>query len=540
MIDFTLLAVGLVGVLVSNYSFSSSLRIHEDLLSYTAFAVVGLVWDILKERLVARTVDRVVAGYRREKYELYSRLDQASRGGARVETFADIVVDAIGAIQSQHTWLLDLCGDVLVSAYGSAVALYRGGNWYAIVACVATNAVVYLAVTRPLKAKRLAVLTAWRQRRNAHRDRMDLTYARFQSHEYSAARIAADLEAEYERSRSVDRELELIDMAGRIANRAVLVAMILAEASGGAAGGAAANITLYTVAGHMHGIVGSLVGHQARYQSDAASLKAVDDFFQGKTFVGDAVQVPFPRVATIEGAVQSVGRVGPVKLEYDDRVMVQGDSGIGKSMLLRTLLGRMSTNTPDALVFRTKRRVIRPNQLQDDMLYLDQILVSATTMNVSSVDVIFSIDLVPAPEQAAARALAAECLELVQLGPWFRQTISGDFDARIAGRVSSGEAVRLCLAATLHKMFSRNCRVLILDEPDRGVPPKTAAELLEAILTYPRLRGKIIICVSHTCPCAFPGLKEKVGRRLKMWTIDEDGFHVESGAAGSHAVAKSQ
>ena len=91
--------------------------------------------------------------------------------------------------------------------------------------------------------------------------------------------------------------------------------------------------------------------------------------------------------------------------------------------------------------------------------------------------------------------LARKCLKICCVDYWSDKLKDND---EFGGKISTGEKSRVIIALlVLYPVIYFNKKVLILDEPERGLDPHVAYKVLSNILSNRDLRNKIIIIVSH-------------------------------------------
>ena len=156
-----------------------------------------------------------------------------------------------------------------------------------------------------------------------------------------------------------------------------------------------------------------------------------------------------------------------VKIIRGDRIGIIGPNGIGKSTLLRILLGEM---VPDQGKIRTGTRL--------EIVYFDQLreqLDGDKTVQDNVADGKDMMDINGSPRHV--------------LG-YLKEFLFSPDRARSPARIlSGGERNRLLLA----RLFARPCNVLVLDEPTNDLDIETLELLEERLLDY----SGTILLVSH-------------------------------------------
>jgi ABC-type transport system involved in cytochrome bd biosynthesis fused ATPase/permease subunit len=94
-------------------------------------------------------------------------------------------------------------------------------------------------------------------------------------------------------------------------------------------------------------------------------------------------------------------------------------------------------------------------------------------------------------------ALVWEFLRLVQIDEFVRDELEGDLDVAMENKLSGGQKTRLLLARALYRVQQRSSSLLILDEPDKGLPAETTLTIIENIMKWYRSKG-ILFLTLHT------------------------------------------
>lgn len=160
------------------------------------------------------------------------------------------------------------------------------------------------------------------------------------------------------------------------------------------------------------------------------------------------------------------------QLTAGERWLVQGPSGVGKTTLLRLLVG---LETPDS------GHVTGSENVRFSMCFQENRLCErmSSVTNVAMV--------CPRPDMGAIRAALLELLP-------------EEAADRPAGTLSGGMARRTALARALLAPSD----VVVLDEPFAGLDAGTREKALHFTLTH--LQGRALVLVSHELP-ALPGAK---------------------------------
>jgi ABC-type transport system involved in cytochrome bd biosynthesis fused ATPase/permease subunit len=93
--------------------------------------------------------------------------------------------------------------------------------------------------------------------------------------------------------------------------------------------------------------------------------------------------------------------------------------------------------------------------------------------------------------------LVWDFLRVVQIDDFVRNELKGDLDAAMENKLSGGQKTRLLLARALYRAHHRNSSLLILDEPDKGLPAETTVSIIDNIIKWYQSKG-ILFLTLHT------------------------------------------
>ena len=191
---------------------------------------------------------------------------------------------------------------------------------------------------------------------------------------------------------------------------------------------------------------------------------------------------------TVENVVSGYGRTTVlfgVSMEVPDDalVCVMGRNGVGKTTLMKTIMGllkarrgRITLNGRDITGMRPDQRVTA------GLAYVPQGRASFPTLSVREN---LQVVIEAAPDPAAGQAALDDALDLF---PKLRRLLG-----RQAGFLSGGEAQQLAIARAL----VTRPRLLLLDEPTEGIQPSVIIEIENAIAQLNATNGLAIVLVEQ-------------------------------------------
>lgn len=159
------------------------------------------------------------------------------------------------------------------------------------------------------------------------------------------------------------------------------------------------------------------------------------------------------------------------------RILIDGESGSGKSMFLNGLLGKIEGVVLDG-------EYTCANYYGSISEFYQSITTSMNT-SVMSIRDLFN----ESPNTERIRY----CLKLCQVGEWSNM----DLDTAIGGKPSGGQTARLALATRIFDMLERRTQMLVLDEPEQNTDPPLAYVIIKDILELCKKSNITVILISH-------------------------------------------
>jgi ABC-type transport system involved in cytochrome bd biosynthesis fused ATPase/permease subunit len=88
-------------------------------------------------------------------------------------------------------------------------------------------------------------------------------------------------------------------------------------------------------------------------------------------------------------------------------------------------------------------------------------------------------------------------LRLVEIDNFVEESLEGQLHVPVENRLSGGRKTRLMLARALSRAEQRQSNVLILDEPDRGLPSETTFRIMLNIVRWFRSKGILFLTLHN-------------------------------------------
>ncbi|CAF2391058.1 unnamed protein product [Rotaria sp. Silwood2] len=189
---------------------------------------------------------------------------------------------------------------------------------------------------------------------------------------------------------------------------------------------------------------------------------------------------------------------GSLTFKMGEAILITGKSGAGKSTFYDILNGSIPAkdysakikidNRPESITLHSIEKC-RTMVLQDsDMDYRSTIYSMITDIDE---------DEVKQKRTSEIDSLVWEYLRIVQIDDFVQNELNGNLDEEMENKLSGGQKTRLLLARALFRAHHRHASLLILDEPDQGLPSETTVSIIDNIMKWYRSKG-ILILTLHT------------------------------------------
>ncbi|MDO4414725.1 MAG: thiol reductant ABC exporter subunit CydC [Erysipelotrichaceae bacterium] len=184
------------------------------------------------------------------------------------------------------------------------------------------------------------------------------------------------------------------------------------------------------------------------------------------------------------GAKESVLKNASFRISEKEKIGIYGESGIGKSTLMRLLLRFYDPEKGSVLINHTDAKKISFSSLHEHIALLEQETYLFDTTIAENIAFGKSGATMDEIQTAAKRAGIADFIETLPDG---YETEMGQMAARLSG----GERQRIGIA----RVLLRNPDVILMDEPTSSLDVFHEKELLETIRN--EYHGKTVIIISH-------------------------------------------
>lgn len=456
-------------------------NIGNNLVIFAIVSIFSVSFDVVKSSALDSLGYSRKQDYIKKQWKKYNKLDLVSREKESVEDFTSKVSRGSYATMSQIQWGVNIVSSSIISLISFFYIVFSSGRFSIAIILIVLN-VVWLKLITSLFIKKYDTKNLeFREMRKTNESLMRLYAQRIYSFEDCVSNY---LECEKRIDGSSQEVFSLWQNAVTLQQLPNYFAMLTIPYM-------VEDVSLYPVFvlvfNNFTSAMRGLSQFMNRWTDIKRDIKSMDDFWEDKSEKSKPIQENIPEIINVSIRLSHGPQTDNLRIVKGGRYNIRGESGCGKTTLIKAILGYT-----DGAVFDTTEN---PSVYTDKTVYMRQTIRETVPVISTTVRQLFY--------NCADDKLIMKCLYLARATEWFESSIKS-LDQKINNKISGGEKTRLCLATVIYKVITMDAQWLILDEPEQGVDPELAPEMLVGIFKeFPHLT---IFIITHLCDCRIGSL----------------------------------
>lgn len=441
-------------------------------------SIISVIVGAAKNSILRDIGHNANIDYCKAQWKKYSQLDLESREKQPLDDFRRKLSRAMNATSSIISWGLNVITSAMASLAGLIYIVITSNNIIVIILLIAINFVWFKTITRFFMKKYNEQKKKTRTTRD-EAESLGRLYA-YRIHDFEDECIDPYIACEKATLDSFKKTDFTWSIASGMQQMPNFIVMMIIPYF-------VADLTLYPifvmVFTDFSNSISSMSYFMNQWDGISKDIEDMNDFWKDKTNRIITVQEIIPDEIDVNvHLVNDVAAKG-LHIRKGGRYNIRGESGCGKTSLVRALIGQ----TKGATISSTDN----PATYKDKIVYMRQGVIDSIQLSKSSTRRLFY--------DCTDDDMIIRCLYMTRAEKWFENTMERDLDAHIGIKISGGEKARLCLAVMMYKVITKNAQWLILDEPEQGIDQELAPEMLCGIFReFPDLT---IFLITHLCEC---------------------------------------
>ena len=466
------------------------LTINENILLFGLISLLHQLLEIPGNRLLRLFASKIKFDFESNQWTKYQLMNHVSKEADTIENFTSKLERASSVIETRLTWGIEIVISLIGTIIGFGYVLFVEKQISILILFIIVNLSWFLLVSK----QKFKQLTEFRKSSKTNKnilfDIIILLSVRLHNGDCNQSQLMnkkKELDSIFYKQSDM---WTIINTVQQIPNCIMIMSIpFLVQPT--------QYLSIYLVLNNVKSTFSQTSSFVNQWDTMKTDLQNLDDFWTNKVFKENKIQYDIPKKIIANGNIKNLITVKNLEIIHGDRIRIAGPSGCGKTTLVRGMIGYDEGITYDS-------NHIPENYIQKIAL-MRQDIRERTPVIKTSIRQLFYDD--------TDDHLIHKCLVSVNLNHWINNVMTLQYDKPIDGKISGGEKTRLCLAITIYMMIKNNSKWLILDEPEQGLDPEQAPDMLQNIFnSFPDVT---IFIITHICSCQLKSLKIN-----KQWNIN--------------------
>lgn len=481
------------------------LTINNNILLFGFISLLHQLLDIPGNRLLRYFANKIKHEFETKQWKKYQLMNHISKEADTIENFTSKLERASGVIETRLTWGVEIVISLIGTIIGFGYVLFVEKQISILVLFIVVNLSWFLLVSKQ-KFKQLSEFRkSSKINKNILFNIIILLSVRLHNGDCNQITLMNKKKELNDIFYKQSDMWTIINTVQQIPNCIMIMSIpFLVQPT--------QYLAIYLVLNNVKSTFSQASSFFNQWDTMKTDLQNLDDFWTNKVFKENKIQYDIPQILIANGTlgkslsertIKNLITVNGLEIIHGDRIRIAGPSGCGKTTLIRGMIGY-----DEGIIYDSDHV---PENYIKKIALMRQDIRERTPVIKTSIRQLFYDE--------TDDHLINKCLISVNLNHWINNVMTLEYDKPIDGKISGGEKTRLCLAITIYMMIKNNSKWLILDEPEQGLDPEQAPDMLQNIFnSFPDVT---IFIITHICACQLKSLKIN-----KQWNIN-NGF-VES------------
>lgn len=492
---YNYILVGLLVDIIMDVASSNFLvRISNGETSYIWYYVIiefshPLYENFYYSPISSRAGNKIQILFRESAYKRYDALSFTWKNKKPTDIFHEKMIKCSWALSSMIDWGLRNVIHLVSSTISCIIIFFSTSQYILFVMMLGINIIAYKVIIKRLQTDLEKTRKNNRDNVTRSENLISLNLPLFQQKEIGVDDMMMHETNILKGNFQINTKWDRISTITVLTNKLIMIAIALLDIKS-----VGMLLLMLKSVGIFNGAISSLMHFLNQYNHYDSQYEGYEEFWNETESKSEPIKLSLPSnivIQKIDVNVNSFQLTGPpMSFHTNDKILIQGKSGHGKSTFLLALMGKipgidMAGGNPEnwchhyAWFFQDINEKLPVTKVTIRQLFHDD----------------------PNDHEIM------KCCELCGIDNWVKKLATDDrvnlfdntaksiLDTEIDKKLSGGEKSRLALATRIHQMIKDNKSILILDEPEQGLDRQQAYKIIKRILDF--FPSKMVIIVSH-------------------------------------------
>lgn len=461
----------------------------------TYYIIIELLMPFIDSLITTVRIDarfKIAELFLESEYNKYNNLSFLSKNQSTPDDFRRNLIDAYNSIDLIIDWGLPELINVCSSICSSIFIFYSKNMYLSGIIIIFINILSYFILIKKMQKQYFDARESRKKENDKLYNLIILNLPMFRQKEISPNKIIEnDLKIIHNHGLDHKNWHKIVTVTN-LTNRIPLLILLCQNDN-------TKILLLLNVLSQINNSVASLMSFLNQSNRILSNYSTYIDFWKNLEFKEEPTALPLPISINITDlnitldnfTLKFTPSISSISIKQNDKILIKGPSGHGKSTFINSLLGKINGLTLDEN---------KPENYFHHYIEFYQSIKENLPTSTITVRQIFDSD--------SNDDTIINCCKLCLIDDWISNLSIVDcnnhiidihsqnpLDIEINERISGGQKTRLALATRIYRMLKSNKSILILDEPEQGLDPPIAYKIIDNIIN--KFSNKTIIIISH-------------------------------------------